>query len=210
MAYANVTQVAKALNLTPQRVQQLVAEGLPKVGRGQYELPACMLWYIRYLQRAVAGKSTGMAEGGHTSLMQERTRQAHERTKAMEISRLEKEGRLVELSVLQAVLLKAAAIITQGLDALPQRLNVDEKIQAIIEEECRQIRNSWSDAIGRLAERKSPAARSRRRAKKKTKANAKRMGRPVPSAPTGNAGAGTVAEQSNAIHDPDIRGAGDL
>ena len=48
-----VDEVARALNLTPRRVQQLRSEGLPSVGRGQYELGPCMAWYIRYLQAAL-------------------------------------------------------------------------------------------------------------------------------------------------------------
>ena len=43
---AEVNAIAKALNITPRRVQQLKLEGLPSQGRGKYELGPCMFWYI--------------------------------------------------------------------------------------------------------------------------------------------------------------------
>ena len=43
MSTVNVTRVASALNLTEQRVQQLVHEGMPREARGQYDAVKCML-----------------------------------------------------------------------------------------------------------------------------------------------------------------------
>jgi phage terminase Nu1 subunit (DNA packaging protein) len=44
------------LKLTPRRVQQLVAEGLPKVARGRYDLDEVLDWYIARLERRLAGE----------------------------------------------------------------------------------------------------------------------------------------------------------
>ena len=44
MPLVNVERVAQALNLQKRRVQQLVKEGMPKEGRGQYDPVKCMLW----------------------------------------------------------------------------------------------------------------------------------------------------------------------
>jgi UDP-N-acetylglucosamine transferase subunit ALG13 len=55
---------AEALNLTPQRITQLVKEGvLPRVARGEYEVVACLRAYVRYLQRAVAQKAQMTDDG---------------------------------------------------------------------------------------------------------------------------------------------------
>jgi phage terminase Nu1 subunit (DNA packaging protein) len=59
MATVTIAQLAKACNLTPQRIRQLVQEGMPRAGRGRYELGQCIGWYIRYLQSAVERRSGG-------------------------------------------------------------------------------------------------------------------------------------------------------
>src|ERR1700722_7617439 len=64
MPLTDVGRVAQALNLTEQRVQQLVKEGLPREGRGQYDAVKCMLWYIRYLQAAIEKKTVNLADTG--------------------------------------------------------------------------------------------------------------------------------------------------
>ena len=48
--------LAERLKLTPRRVQQLVADGLPKVSRGRYDLDQALDWYIERLQRQLAGE----------------------------------------------------------------------------------------------------------------------------------------------------------
>ncbi|MGQ5522635.1 hypothetical protein ACUHMQ_05160 [Chitinimonas sp. PSY-7] len=57
MSTASVDTVAKLLDVTPRRVQQLVKENiLPKpVARGQYEIVACVVGYIRYLNGQLSG-----------------------------------------------------------------------------------------------------------------------------------------------------------
>jgi phage terminase Nu1 subunit (DNA packaging protein) len=64
MATVDVGKVASALNLTKQRVQQLVKEGLPREARGRYDAVKCMLWYVRYLQAALEKRSTPTSDAG--------------------------------------------------------------------------------------------------------------------------------------------------
>ena len=66
MATVNGQKIAQALNLTEQRVHQLVSEGLPKEDRGQFDPIKCLLFYIRYLQRALEKKSVPLRERIHT------------------------------------------------------------------------------------------------------------------------------------------------
>jgi len=64
MAIVDVERVANALNLTRQRVAQLVKEGLPREKRGQYDPVKCLLWYVRYLQALVSRLSPNVAPEG--------------------------------------------------------------------------------------------------------------------------------------------------
>lgn len=64
MAMVDVERVANALNLTRQRVAQLVKEGMPREKRGQYDPVKCLLWYIRYLQAVVSRLSPNVSPEG--------------------------------------------------------------------------------------------------------------------------------------------------
>lgn len=57
MALVASIAVAQALNITQRRVEQLAKEGMPRSGRGRYDLGACLLWYVRYLQKALEARS---------------------------------------------------------------------------------------------------------------------------------------------------------
>lgn len=92
-----VEEVARALNLTPRRVQQLKEEGLPTVGRGQYELGPCMAWYIRYLQGKLEKMGPNM-NSDTPDLVAERTRLAKEQGDKLAIENSIKRGELVYAS----------------------------------------------------------------------------------------------------------------
>lgn len=64
MPSANVSQVAKFVNLDERRVQQLVKEGVfPRARRGQYNLSKCAAAYIRYLQSVLEKKGVRLGDG---------------------------------------------------------------------------------------------------------------------------------------------------
>ena len=53
------TTIAKLLDLTERRIQQLVAEGvIPKASRGNYELVPSIQGYIKYLKERSVGKDS--------------------------------------------------------------------------------------------------------------------------------------------------------
>ena len=93
----NVDAIAKALNLTTRRVHQLKAEGLPTVGRGQYELGPCMAWYIRYLQNALEKRGPNV-NPDTPDLLAEKTRLAREQGDKLAIENSIKRGELVYVS----------------------------------------------------------------------------------------------------------------
>lgn len=90
----DVNAVAKALNITARRVQQLKSEGMPSAGRGRYELGPCMAWYIRYLQ----GKLDKLGPNTNPEtpdLLAEKTRLAREQGDKLALENSIKRGQLL-------------------------------------------------------------------------------------------------------------------
>lgn len=73
-AIVNAEKIAQALNLTESRVHQLVKEGLPKEGRGQYDAVKCIRWYIVYLQNAIEKTAAPALDGVFAGEQRERVR----------------------------------------------------------------------------------------------------------------------------------------
>ena len=58
-----VAVIARFLNLTERRVQQLARDGIiPKPEKGKYDLVGCVQGYIGYLQARAFGKDTGTVD----------------------------------------------------------------------------------------------------------------------------------------------------
>jgi phage terminase Nu1 subunit (DNA packaging protein) len=145
MAIVSVGKVAKALNLTPQRVQQLANEGLPREDRGKYDLGKCLLWYIRYLQAALEKKAVPMANGGYAGEREERVRLlraeaelkemelAKEREQLVAIADVEREWSAIVLSVKARIMAIPARLAPEILGET-SRVMAQEKI----ERECKE------------------------------------------------------------------------
>lgn len=93
----DVGTIANALNLSTRRIHQLKAEGLPTVGKGQYELGPCMAWYIRYLQAALEKRGPNV-NPDTPDLLAEKTRLAREQGNKLSIENSIKRGELVYVS----------------------------------------------------------------------------------------------------------------
>lgn len=122
MAASSVEQVAKLLNLTPRRVQQLVKDGMPQEARGQYDALKCMMWYIRYLQDKVTARE---AEDG-PSLSSERLRGERAKSDLLEMERDEKRGRLQD----SAAVVKVYA--TRVMSARTRMLAIPTKVAPML------------------------------------------------------------------------------
>lgn len=97
---ATIDQVAQALNLSPRRVQSLVAqEGMPRVKAGQYDLGACLRWYVRYLQKVVKAQRDPDEVGDVREWTRERARLAKEQADKTALDNAVKRGELVEMAV---------------------------------------------------------------------------------------------------------------
>lgn len=149
-ASANVEQVSKALNVTVRRVNQLVHEGMPRAERGAYDLGGCMLWYIRYLQKALAKKAT-MGEDGEISSLQGSRQELLKVQIERERFELEREKRLhipiathefIVSDLIQETKARVRAVgsrISQDLVGETSRLMIQAKLDKAHDEALRQL-----------------------------------------------------------------------
>lgn len=122
MAGANVETVAKAMNITPRRVQQLAGEGMPRAVRGEYDLGQCMAWYIRYLQKIVESRSQEGDRTGIAEWTKERSRLAKEQADRTALQNAELRGDLGRISVWKEEVTNVFIEIRAALLAVPSKL----------------------------------------------------------------------------------------
>jgi phage terminase Nu1 subunit (DNA packaging protein) len=137
-------KIAQALNLTESRVHQLVREGLPKEGRGQYDPVKCMLFYIRYLQKAIEKKAVP-TPGGYVGEHTERVRllRAHADLREMELAR--QRGLFVAIEDVERAITDLVGLTTARVMTMAPRLASDlvgetsrMMIQAKLDKACRE------------------------------------------------------------------------
>jgi phage terminase Nu1 subunit (DNA packaging protein) len=89
MPTVDFEKLVRALNLEKRRVQQLVHEGMPKEGRGQYDPIKCMHFNIQYLQRALETKTASSLDGDVVGEREEQVRllRAHADLREMKLVR---------------------------------------------------------------------------------------------------------------------------
>jgi plasmid maintenance system antidote protein VapI len=97
----DVNQLAQFLNLTPRRVQQLVAgEGLPVEARGKYDLLRCSAWYVRYLQRIIEARGpNGRVGDVGDAIQSEKLKQAQMESETMALRLARDRQQVVEVEV---------------------------------------------------------------------------------------------------------------
>jgi phage terminase Nu1 subunit (DNA packaging protein) len=141
----NAEKIAQALNLTESRVHQLVREGLPKEGRGQYEPVKCMLWYIRYLQRAIEKKAVPTLDGRYLGEREERMRLLRADADLREMELASQRGRLIAIQDVEKELTDLLLTTKSRIMAIPSRLAPElvgetsrVMIQARLEKACKE------------------------------------------------------------------------
>jgi phage terminase Nu1 subunit (DNA packaging protein) len=148
----NVEKLAKAFNRDTRRIQQLVKEGMPRQARGQYDLGACMLWYIRYLQDLVEKKSANVGGGEFLGLNDQRVRGLRADAELKEMELALKRGQTAKLADVRAALSDLVLMTKARLLAVPPRLAVEVMgegsrvmIQAKIEQAIKDALNQLAD-----------------------------------------------------------------
>jgi phage terminase Nu1 subunit (DNA packaging protein) len=130
---ATVVEVARACNVTVQRVNQLVGEGMPKVGRGQYELGPCMAWYVRYLQRALEAKTDPETRSDAVAFTRQRTRLVREQADSTAMRNVVQRVDLVRQSTVVREFQALAAALTDYAKTLPPTLAAECEGQDVAE-----------------------------------------------------------------------------
>jgi phage terminase Nu1 subunit (DNA packaging protein) len=144
MATVGVDKVASALNLTPQRVQQLVKEGLPREARGRYDAVKCMLWYVRYLQSILEKRSTPDIDGGSSGERVARVRllRAQADLREMELARVQSQYIPVEdyeRTLATLIRVTTARVMAIAPRSAPEVVGQQSRVmvQALIEKQCK-------------------------------------------------------------------------
>jgi phage terminase Nu1 subunit (DNA packaging protein) len=145
MPTVNAEKVAQALNLTEQRVHQLVKEGLPKEGRGQFDPVKCMLFYIRYLQKALEKKAVPTLDGRYLGEREERVRLLRADADLREMELASQRSQLVSIQDVEKEMTELVLTTKARIMAIPPRLAPElvgetsrVMIQARIEKACKE------------------------------------------------------------------------
>src|SRR6266852_1209786 len=145
MPTVNVTRVASALNLSEQRIQQLVHQGMPREARGQYDAVKCMLWYIRYLQNAIEKRAAPALDGAFVGERQERIRLLRVAADLKETRLAKERSQLVAVSDVEAMTMDLVRTTSGEIMAIPQRIAAElvgetsrVMVQAKLEKSCKE------------------------------------------------------------------------
>ena len=94
-----VGAIARLLNVTERRVQQLAAQGvIPRATRGEYPLVGSVQGYVRFLQERAEGRADPASEG--PDLVAERTRKVRAEASMAEIELLRAQDAVVETALI--------------------------------------------------------------------------------------------------------------
>lgn len=136
-----VDKVARTLNLTPRRVQQLVQEGLPREAKGQYDLGKCTLWYIRYLQ-------TRQAEGSIESGMSAKDRLVLAKAEREEYALAKERREMVTIEDYEAKMSEMITNARLNLLAIPSRIRAKHGDETAMDIET-EIKRALRDLAGK-------------------------------------------------------------
>ena len=140
--------IAKLLDLSERRVQQLSREGvIPKATRGQYDLVGSVRGYVRYLRdQAVA------AQAGAPDYAVERARLIRARADLSEMEAQEKRRSLIAADQIEAAWIAVLALLRTRLLALPDRLAPQAFDQSTVGDTRNLIRAAIREVLDDLAQ----------------------------------------------------------
>ena len=148
-----ISAIAARLKLTPRRIQQLVAEGMPRISRGKYDLDQALDWYIARLERQLAGETD---EDGETTYNKERSRDRAAAADLKELKIAQQRRELVAVSDVEKELTDLVITVKASVLAVPPRLAPKLvglealAVQGALEEELKQ-------ALTKLSQHENPA-----------------------------------------------------
>lgn len=108
--------------ITKPRITQLVKDGMPIVGRNQYDPVRCMYWYIGKLRRSVKSRKTENVDGTSSSVEEERKRLLREQADAAAMDNAVKRGELVEIGHVEKRVTDMLVNLKARIQAVPSRV----------------------------------------------------------------------------------------
>ncbi|EAQ47266.1 hypothetical protein MED193_18774 [Roseobacter sp. MED193] len=143
-----ISVIARLLDLSERRVQQLSREGvIPKAKRGQYDLIGSVRGYVRYL-RDQATK----AQAGAPDYAAERARFIRARADLAEMEAEEKRRALIAAEQIEAAWIAVLALLRTRLLALPDRLAPQAFDQPTVGDTRTLIRTAICEVLDDLAQ----------------------------------------------------------
>ena len=140
--------IAKLLDLSERRVQQLSREGvIPRAERGQYDLIGSVRGYVRYLRDQAA-----KAQAGAPDYASERARFIRARADLAEMEAEEKRGSVIAAEDVEAAWIAVLSLLRTRLLALPDRLAPLAHEQTTVGGTRTLIRTAIREVLDDLAE----------------------------------------------------------
>ena len=140
--------IAKLLDLSERRVQQLSREGvIPKAERGQYDLIGSVRGYVRYLRDQAV-----KAQAGAPDYAAERARFIRARADLSEMEAEEKRRSLIAADQIEAAWIAVLALLRTRLLSLPDRLAPQAFDQPTVGDTRNLIRTAIREVLDDLAE----------------------------------------------------------
>jgi phage terminase Nu1 subunit (DNA packaging protein) len=121
-------EVARAFGRSPRWISRLVEHGMPKAGRGQYDLAQCMLWYIRYLQREMERRELPVNDTVGMSIRRERQRLVKAQADREEFELAQKRSELIPADVYAA---ETAKITNRACEAFLTLTSMAPKLEGL-------------------------------------------------------------------------------
>lgn len=139
--------IAKLLDLSERRVQQLSREGvIPKATRGQYDLIGSVRGYVRYLRDQAVS-----AQAGAPDYAAERARYIRARADLAEMEASQRRGALIAADDIEVAWIKVLALLRTRVLALPDRLAPQVHTLASLAETRNLLGKSLREALEDLA-----------------------------------------------------------
>jgi len=143
-----ISVIARLLDLSERRVQQLSREGvIPKAERGQYDLIGSVRGYVRYLRDQAL-----KAQAGAPDYALERARFIRARADLAEMEAEEKRRSLIAAEQIEAAWIAVLALLRTRLLALPDRLAPQVFEQSTVGDTRNLIRAAIREVLDDLAQ----------------------------------------------------------
>ena len=138
--------LSECLNISTNRVSQLVRDGMPKQGRGKYDLAECVRWFLAFKLKT-GTHSTANVNEARKKLYEAQVEKTELETSKIKRETIPADEHMIDMNQL-------AVLFSSGLDAIGGRLasqlagmNDPAVISEHLTTETNAIRESVADAI---------------------------------------------------------------